>query len=638
MQTVGSYTLYAMSIFLATAEIQLEGFWLSGPTVGLISVVDMVNPIALTLGIITFAFIAFAAEWLPVDITALVISVVLILVGLVTPEEGVSGFSNVATITVMSMFILSAGISKTGVIQLVRDFLLRYGGKHLTQQIAVMGFILGPITAFINNTAVVAVFLPIVEEWCRKQGQSPSKLLIPMSYATIMGGLLTLIGTSTNVLASSVSERLGYGAFGLFEFTKLGVVVFLIGMVYLSFVAPRLLPTRRDPYSDVMDEGYGMRDYVSELAITRSSSLVGQTLRSSAIQRKFDIDILELVRDGSHFPQPLANKPLKAGDILIVRGTKEDLLAVRSQRDLDIVPQVKFSAESIRDELVSEEEGIAEVLILSNSRLSGATLKELRFRQRYNATVLAIRRGQDLIRERLGKVPLRFGDLLLVQGPRESFLGLQTSRELLVLEHRDLEPPRWDKAWIALSIVLGVVLMAAFNITPIMVSALMGVVLMVVTGCLKPGELYGTVRWDVIFLLAGLIPFGIAMEKSGATAWLAQRLLALGDNLPGYWLLLLFYVATMLLTEVLSNNASVVLMVPIAAEVASALEFNPTAFILAVVFAASNSYMTPIGYQTNTMVYGPGGYRFYDFTRVGAPLSLLLAIVTPLLIVKFYGL
>lgn len=603
-----------------------------------IPLADTINPIALTLGIIVFALVAFVAEWLPVDLTALVISVILMLTGLVTPEEGISGFSNVATVTVMSMFILSAGVSKTGVIQLVRDFLLQYGGKHISRQILVMGFIVGPVTAFINNTAVVAVFLPVVEEWCRKQGMSPSKLLIPMSYATIMGGLLTLIGTSTNVLASSISQQLGYGAFGLFQFTKLGIVVFLIGMVYLALVAPRLLPTRRDPYSDVMDEGYGMRDYVSELIITQNSSLVGQTLRSTEIQRKFDIDILELVRNGSHFPQPLANKTLKEGDVLIVRGSKEDLLAVRSQRGMEIGPDMEFGSNSIEAELTSQEEGLAEILILSNSRLSGATLKELRFRQRYNATVLAIRRGQDVIRERLGKVPLRFGDLLLVQGPRESFIGLQTSRELLVLEHRGTEPLRWDKAWIALSIVVGVVLMAAFNIAPIVVSALAGVVLMVLTGCLKPGELYGTVRWDVIFLLAGLIPFGIAMDKSGATTWLADQLLRVGGNLSGYWTLLLFYLATVALTEILSNNASVVLMVPIAAKVATSLALNPLAFIFAVVFAASNSYMTPIGYQTNTMVYGPGGYRFLDFVRVGAPLSLTLALVTPLLIIKFYGL
>ncbi|MGF1496048.1 MAG: SLC13 family permease [Elainellaceae cyanobacterium] len=600
-----------------------------------------VSPIFLTIAVILFALVAFVAEWLPVDLTAIVIAVVLMLLGLVTPEEGISGFGNSATITVMAMFILSAGIARTGVIQLVRDCLLKWGGKNLSQQIFVMGIIVGPITAFINNTAVVAVFLPIVEDLCKKQGISPSKLLIPLSYATVLGGLLTLIGTSTNVLASGISDQLGYGEFSLFQFTQLGVIIFCIGIAYLAFVAPLLLPARKAAQTDFMGGDYGMQDYVSEVVVTPRSSLIGQTLRSSGVQRKFDIDVLEIIRDGSHFAQPLADKTIRAGDILLVRGGKECLLQIKAERGLEIVPDMKFCQETASDlesELQSEEDGIAEVLILSNSRLNGSTLKELRFRQRYNATVLAIRRGQELIRERLGKVPLRFGDLLLVQGPRESFLGLQTSRELLVLEQRDIETLRQDKAWVAIAIVLGVVLAAALNLTPIMVSALTGVVLMVLTGCLKPGELYGAVRWDIIFLLAGLIPFGIAMEKSGTTRWLADHLLAAGGELSGYWILLLFYLATSILTEILSNNASVVLMLPIAVEVAKSLDINPFALMFTVTFAASNSYMTPIGYQTNTMVYGPGGYRFTDFTRVGAPLSLGLTLLVPLLIIWLYGL
>jgi len=603
---------------------------------------EIFNPIALTLIILVVSLIAFAVEWLPVDLTALAITVILMLLGLVSPEEGISGFGNSATITVMAMFILSAGIARTGVIQVVRDFLLKWGGKSPRRQIIVMGMIVGPITAFINNTAVVAVFLPIVEDWCKKQNISPSKLLIPLSYATVLGGMITVIGTSTNVLASGISQKLGYGEFGLFQFTALGVITFVIGLIYLAFAAPRLLPDRKAPSGD-FGQDYSLKDYVSEVIITPRSSLVGQTLRSSGVQRKFDISVLELIRDGAHFPQPLADKVLAAGDILIVRGSREDLLKIRDERGLDIVPDVKFSrkemnGDSLETELTSGEEKIAEVLILSNARLAGSTLKDLRFRQRYNATVLAIRRGEEVIRERLGKVPLRFGDLLLVQGPRESFLGLQTSRELLVLEQRDVETLRQDKAWIALSIILGVIVVAALNWMPILVAALAGVILMVITGCLKPGEVYGAIRWDVIILLAGLIPLGIAMENSGATKWLADQLLAVGGNLSGFWILMFFYVVTSLLTEVLSNNAAVVLMIPIAVEVAKALSLNPLAFMFAVTFAASNSYMTPIGYQTNTMVYGPGGYKFFDFTRVGAPLNLILAILTPLLIVWLYGL
>lgn len=278
------------------------------------------------------------------------------------------------------------------------------------------------------------------------------------------------------------------------------------------------------------------------------------------------------------------------------------------------------------------------MLILSNSRLIGTTLKDLRFRQRYNATVLAIRRGQELLRERLGRVPLRFGDLLLVQGPKQSFLGLQTTRELLVLEQRDVDYLRLDKARVAVLICLGVILAAAFNLTSIMVSALAGVVLMVLTGCLKPGEIYGAVRWDVIFLLAGLIPLGTAMQKSGATELLASPLLFIGSNLSGYWMLLFFYLATSLLTAILSNSAAVLLMIPIGIQVAEVLGLNALSIMFAITFAASNSFMTPIGYQTNTMIYSPGGYKFIDYVRLGTPLSILMTIITPALIIWLYGL
>jgi di/tricarboxylate transporter len=452
--------------------------------------------IALSLGILILALIAFIAEWLPVDITALLIAVILMLLGLVTPEEGVSGFSNSATITVMAMFILSEGIGRTGVIQFVRDVLIKWGGKNPRQQIFVMGAIVGSITAFINNTAVVAVFLPIVEDWCKKQDISVSKLLIPLSYATVLGGMITLIGTSTNIVASGISKELGYGEFGLFQFTPLGIITFIVGLIYLTLAAPRLLLDRKPSTSDLVAQDYGLNDYVSEVVVTPRSSLVGQTLRSSKIQRTFDLDVLEIIRNDIHFPQPLADKILAVGDILLVRGSREDLLKIRTKRGLDILPEVQFGQKSLGEtELSSAEEGVAEVLILSNANLVGSTLTELRFRQRYNVTVLAIRRGEELRRERIGKISLRFGDLLLVQGPKQSLIGLQTSRDLLVIEQRDTETLRQDKLGIALAIVLGVVVIAAFDWIPILVTALAGVILMIVTGCLKPGEMYSAVRW-----------------------------------------------------------------------------------------------------------------------------------------------
>ena len=592
---------------------------------------------ALTILVIVWAFYSFISERLPVDMTALSIMVLLILLGLVDEAEGISGFSNPATITVMAMFVLSAGIARTGALQVVMDILLRLGGRRVSQQILALGVIVGPISAFINNSAVVPTFLPIVESWAGKIGVSVSRLLIPLSYLSIIGGTVTVIGTSTNVLASGIAVQLGYKPFPLFLFTGVGLVAFGVGLLYLAFIAPYLLPDRQTLQTDgSFEQRYGLREYVSEVVISPESSLVGQTLRLSKLQRQFDVDVLEIIRNNIHFPQPLADKVLQVGDILLIRGAREELFQIKQEKGIYILPEQKFSRSELTQELVAEEDGVGEVLIMADSPLVGSTLKDIRFRQRYNATVLAIRRGEELVRQRLGTVRLKFGDILLLQGPRQSFLGLQTGRDLLLIEQRDVETLRTEKAAVAVLIGMGVVLMAALNWLPILVSALIGSILMVITGCLKPGELYSAIRWDIIFLLAGLIPLGIAMEKSNVTQWLADRFVMIGGNLSGYWLLVFFYLATMLLTELLSNNASVILMMPIAVKSAESLTLNPLSFMLAVTFAASCSFMTPIGYQTNTMVYTAGGYKFLDFTRVGAPLSALLAFLLPFVIVKLF--
>ncbi len=594
------------------------------------------SSIVLTLGIVALALVLFIVELFPADITALSVMVALILLKQVTPQEGIAGFSNPATITVMAMFILSAGIARTGALQKASGWLIKWGGKRLPQQIFALGIIVGPMSALVNNTAIVSVFLPIVEDFCQQHRISPSKLLMPLSFATILGGMITVIGTSTSVLASGLSADLGLGEFSLFQFTALGIITFIIGMAYLALVAPRLLPNR-----NIDDRGlsqkYGMKDYVSELVITPRSSLVDQTLQASQLQRRFDVDVLELIRNNTHFPQPFADKTLSAGDILLARGGKQDLLKIRESEGLEILPDVQFGQKSWQG-AVGEEEGIAEALVIANSNLIGSTLKDMRFRQRYNVTVLAIRRGQELLRDRMGKVPLRFGDLLLVQGPKQSLVGIQTSRDLLLLEQRSLETLRTGKANIALTIGFAVVLAAALTDYPILVSALAGVVAMILTGCLKPGELYQAVRWDVIFLLACLIPLGTAMQNSGATEWLANQLVSLGGNLSSYWLLTLLYIITVLLTAVLSNNASVILLLPIGAQVANAIDISPLTAVFVITFAASNSFMTPIGYQTNTMVYSAGGYRFFDFVKVGGPLALIMTLITPPLAIWIYGL
>ncbi|MEN8444036.1 MAG: SLC13 family permease [Cyanobacteria bacterium J06555_13] len=605
--------------------------------------------IVLTLGVVVFALVCFLKEWFSADITAIMVMVILMTLGLVTPEEGISGFSNTATVTVLAMFILSTGISRTGAVQLVSLSLMRWSGERISQQILVMGAVVSPISGVINNTAVVAVFLPVVEDWCRARKISPSQLLMPLSYLAILGGMITTIGTSTTVLASGLSEQLGYEPFSLFQFTALGLITCTVGVLYLAYIAPYWLPNHcfesatspssllpSDPSQ--MIQGYQLKAYMSEIVIPPTSRLIGQTLQSSQLQRKYDLDVLHLIRGERRFQQPLADKPLQAGDVLLVRSPKDCLLQIQAENTIKILPEVKFSDAASQKTLTSEEEGIVEVLILSTAIVIGSTLKEIRFRQRYNATVLAIQRGEVVVLDRLGSTPLKFGDLLLVSGPKQSLLGLQSNPDFIVTEQSTVERLRPERAWVAIIIMIAVIVIAALEWLPILTSAWIGVVFMIMTGCLKPGELYSSVRWDVIFLLAGLIPLGIAMENSGATQLLATQLALVGSHLSPYWVITLMFVMTSVVTEILSNNACVVLLLPVAVKLAESLSLNPYALMLTVTFAASNSFMTPIGYQTNTMVYGPGGYRFTDFMKVGTPLNIMMAIITPPLIMLIYGL
>lgn len=605
--------------------------------------------IALTLGVVVFALVCFLKEWFSADVTAIMVMVILMTLGLVTPEEGISGFSNTATITVLAMFILSAGISRTGAVQLVSLSLMQWSGERINQQILVMGAVVAPISGFINNTAVVAVFLPVVEDWCRARKISPSKLLMPLSYIAILGGMITTIGTSTTVLASGLSEQLGYEPFSLFQFTALGLVTCSVGVLYLAYIAPYWLPEQRfantssqspllPSQPSQMLQGYQLKAYMSEIVVPPTSRLIGQSLQSSQLQHKYDLDVLHLIRGNRQFQQPLADKPLQAGDVLLVRSPKECLLQIQSENTIKILPEVKFSDVAAQKKLTSEEEGIVEVLILPTASIIGSTLKSIRFRQRYNATVLAIRRGEAVVLDRLGATPLRFGDLLLVSGPRQSLLGLQSNSDFIVTEQSTVERLRPERAWVAIAIMAAVVVIAALEWLPILISAWIGVVLMLLSGCIKPGELYSSVRWDVILLLAGLIPLGIAMENSGTTQLLATQLASVGSDLSPYWVITLLFIITSIVTEILSNNACVVLLLPVAAKLAESLNINPYALMLTVTFAASNSFMTPIGYQTNTMVYGPGGYRFTDFIKVGTPLNIIMAVITPPLIMWLYGL
>jgi di/tricarboxylate transporter len=580
------------------------------------------------LGLIAVVLVLFISEVIPIDITALGTMVAVILLEPWTgvgPTDGVSGFASTATVTVLAMFILSEGIRRTGVLRRVGNRIVEWAEGSFYRLYGALIGLSGTTAGLINNTPVVAMMIPMAVNLARKTKRSPSKLLMPISFASMLGGMLTLIGTSTSILASDVSARLLGHPFSMFEFTVLGAIVLVTGWVYLMTVGHRLLPERIKAEEDLTDE-FEMSGYLTEVVVSEESPLVGYTAREALEQLALDVDVVQMIRDGTAFPAPLGPKQFRPGDILMLRTTRPALMQIMEAQKLEPIAHSKITEKDLAVE--EKDEVLIEVVLLSDSPLVGETLQTITFAQRYDALVLALRRKGELLYERIDEEPLRGGDTLLVQAPVAAAKRFERNRTFVVVQADDEPAFRRDKLPVASTIVLGVVGLAALEVVPIMVSALGGIVAMVGTGCVRPNEVYEAVDWSVIVLLAGLIPLGMAMERSGTAAYLAQALTGVADVLPAVVLLFVFYVFTSLVTQVISNNASVILMLPMAVETAELAGADPFSFVLAVTFAASCALLTPIGYQTNLMVYGPGGYRFTDFLRMGAPLQLLLAIVT----------
>jgi len=610
--------------------------------------------------VILAALILFATEPVPVDITAIGVLVALLLVeplsataadwglladplvvlsnpaeGVSATENGLSGFASSATLTVLAMFVLSEGVQRTGVVQILGAKIAAVTRDSESRQLSAIIGVVSPISGFINNTAAVAILLPMVTDLAHEGKTSPSKLLIPLSYASMFGGMLTLIGTSTNILASELSGRLIGRTFTMFEFTQLGVVVSVVGAAYLLTVGRWLTP-ERIPVAEDLTEEFEMGEYLTEVVVREDSPMVGETVRDALAGTDFDVDLVQLIRGRRAFTEPLDPKVIQAGDVFAVRTDRDTLVDLSDAEGLDLLPEVDVDEAEL--EQPSERENLVEVVIAPGSNLVGESLASANFRQRYDATVLALRRGQELFRQRMDDVRLRVGDTLLIQGPPDSIERLNANRDFIVAQEIDRPDYRRSKIPVAIGVVGAVVGVAAVGVLPIVVAALTGALLMVLTGCLKPTEVYDAVQWDVIFLLAGVIPLGIALENTGGADLIAGAVVGSAALLPPLGVLALMYLVTALLTNIISNNASVVLMIPVAVEAAQQLGVNTFAFILAVTFAASTAFMTPVGYQTNLFVYGPGGYRFSDYLKVGTPLQLIFAVVTTLGIYAFWGL
>lgn len=587
---------------------------------------DLIILPAILLG----ALILFVSDRISADLVAMLLLAALLLFKFITPEEAVSGFSNSATITIGAMFILSAGLIHTGVV----DFLGVIAEKRISKtNIGLMLFILviaGGASAFINNTAVVAVFLPVIIKISKERGISPSKFLIPLSYAAILGGSMTLIGSSTNILVSSIAKDNGLAEFKMFEFTNVGIVLFVVGGLYLIAFAFRLLPDRAG--TGDLTKNYRMHRYLAEVTVTENSGMIGKSLTEKKIAETYDINVLEIIRGDEKIWRQLGSTPIRSGDILLMRGSVQNIIKFSERENLQTLGEAELGDEDLQGEDVI----LADAIIAPNSKLIGYTVKEINFRQRYGAFVLAVQSHGRTIRDKIGRIPLHFGDSLLIQGSSNSLRNLQNNRDFLVMEELKLEKFRTDRALVALGIIALVVISAALEIFPIMVAAIFGAVAMVITGCINIKEAYSNIDWMVIFLLAGMIPMGIALEKSGLAALAAGGLLDLLGGSSPVFILSALYIGTVLLSSILSNNATAIVLAPIAISMAAALGVNPKPFLMAIMFGASTSLITPIGYQTNTLVYGPGRYKFFDYFKVGLPLNLIAWVLITLLVPYFW--
>jgi di/tricarboxylate transporter len=585
--------------------------------------------IAFVLGLTVCAVVLFVTEKFSTDIVAILVMIVLLVFRVLTPAEGLAGFANTATVTVGAMFVLSAGMFRSGAVNFVGKALGRLARHSSRLMLFVLMVGVGVLSSFLNNTAAVAILIPVVIVVARRAKTSPSKLLMPLSFASMFGGMCTVLGTSTNILASSIAEQAGLGAFSMFEFTKLGVIFFAVGVAYMMTLGRRLVPDHRGQGD--LTTSFGLGDYLTDLVLQTESKSVGHSLASAPLVKELNIDVLQILR-GEDTLRPTPETILREGDVLRIQGDLRTINELKGRAGVTFGMSMKW-----RDEhLHSTDTRLVEAVVGPSSPLAGKSLTESRLRENYGASVLAIRQHGTLRHGQFENITLMPGDALLIDVPNDQIEHLTQQRVFLVVSRAGIPRFDWRKASKAVAIVIAVVVVAATGLLPIVAAAATGALMMVLSGCVSTEEAYGAIEWNVLFLLAGMLSLGAAMEKTGASTMLADGMIDSVGGLGPLALLAAFFGATMLLTEVMSNNATVALLMPIAITTAQAIDVDPRAFMFAVVFAASSSFMTPVGYQTNTMIYGPGQYRFKDFARVGAPLNLIFWALGTLLIPWFW--
>jgi len=578
---------------------------------------------------------SFIWEKVSSDITAILAFSIIILASTLFPhaqlpqiKDLIQVFANPAPLTIGSMFIISSALNKSGTIDSLSNLLNRFkklGYKRLT---ILLVFTVGFASAFVNNTPVVVMLLPVMLSLAKSMSMSASKLLIPLSYASIFGGTCTLLGTSTNILASGMVEKQGMPPLGMFEITAVGVPLLICGAFYLAFAGKKLLPDRETLMSILSEQE--RKEFITEVYVKEDSQMIGKTVKDTDWYRKHGFRVMEIIRSGVALGGNAAGVPLQRGDRLVLSARPSGFAKAQELSGLQLQTEGEMGLSTIS----AHQGAIVEAVLAPNSSLIGRNLSQINFRQRYRMLVLAIHRRGRNVRDRITTLKLELGDTLLLMGSEQAIENLHAGEDMILLD-RPPVPGKLlrRKAPIVIAILLGIILSSTFNLMPIAAATIVGVGLIFVTGCLQPKEGYASIEWSLLFLIYGMLTVGMTLEVTGATQWIvgsAWQFIewAVAEPWRPMVSLIVVYVITSIFTEVLSNNATVVIMIPLGISIASQVGVDPRPFIIAVCIASSASFATPIGYQTNTYVYSVGGYRFSDFFKVGVPLNILYMIVS----------
>jgi di/tricarboxylate transporter len=585
------------------------------------------NPEAwFTLAVLACAFFALVRNFAPPDLVFLLGTTLLALVGIITPKEAFAGFANEGMLTVAVLFVVAAGLEQTGVLAYVGQQILG-GAKTVNGAIARLSGVIVSSSAFLNNTPIVAMFMPIVVDWCRRNNVAPSKLLIPLSYLAILGGTCTLIGTSTNVVVHGLLLQHGMPGMSLFEITPLGIPYALAGITYLLLFGRFLLPDRKELFEQL---GESRREYMVDMLVQPECRLIGKSVEAAGLRNLPGLFLIEINRRDEIITPVAPNEVIETNDHMVFTGVVSSV--VELQKIAGFVPIADPAYESSPARQLSRR--MCEAVISADSPLIGQTIRDADFRANYGAAVVAVHRGGARVQEKVGDIKLQPGDTLLLQTQPHFVRAHRNDPAFyLVSDVEHWRPLRSHRAWIAMILFVALLALMTTQVVPILVGASLIAVLMIATGCLSAGEARQSIELQVLITIAASFGIGTALEKSGAAESIANQLVHVTGVFGPIGTLACVYLMTSMVTEMITNNAAAVLIFPICIQAAKLSgEADPRPFIIALTFAASASLMTPIGYQTNMMVYGPGGYRFTDFIRVGLPLHIMLLVVATVLI------